>query len=127
MMWPPPKPVQFMTHEQLIAECATWFWNDMISERRMLYAVNNNVSSMLSPYDQRKQGAKNKAMGVVAGVFDFCLIGDRRVCWLDGKVGYDKPSDEQLDFMTKCQIRGHMCLFFGTLDEFQEIVYNFLS
>lgn len=116
-----------MTHEQLIAKCTQWFWNEMVSERRMLYAVNNNVSAGLTKHQQIIEGNKNKAKGVVSGVLDLCLIGDRRVMWLDAKIGNDRPSEEQLDFVDKCHKRGHVCAFFSSFEEFQELVFNFLS
>lgn len=112
-----------MTHEQLIAECTQWFWNTIPEERRMLYAVNNNVSAGLTKQQQIVEGNKNKAKGVVAGVLDLCYICyDGRSVYLDAKVGNDTLSDEQLDFVGKLEDRGIMWFTFSSLEEFQHII-----
>ncbi len=124
-----------MTHEQLINVCFLWHWNEFPEDRRMLYAVNNNISEGLLkfvPQGRREQvarqeGAKNKSKGVVAGILDFCYIGYNSVCWLDGKVGDDKLSDEQKDFIKKCQDKGHLCFTFRSLEEFQKIMYSLID
>lgn len=112
-----------MTHEQLIAECTQWFWNTIPEERRMLYAVNNNVSAGLSKQQQIIEGNKNKAKGVVAGVLDLCYICfDGRSVYLDAKVGNDVLSDAQIDFCGKLDSRGIQWFVFGTVDEFKKII-----
>lgn len=105
-----------MTHEQLIAECFQWHWNEFPEERRMLYGVNNNSSSII-------EGNRNKAKGVVPGILDFCYIcTDGRVAYLDAKVGNDRPSEEQIDFCEKLTDRGIFWQFFSSLEEFKQII-----
>jgi len=115
-----------MTHEQLIAAVTQWFWNTFPEERRMLYAVNNNVSAGLTKQQQIIEGNKNKAKGVVAGVLDLCYICfDGRCVYLDAKVGNDTLSPEQRDFCSKLDDRGIAWFTFGSVDEFKDIL-NFL-
>lgn len=116
-----------MTHEQLIAKCTQWFWNTFPEERRMLYGVNNNVSSGLSRQQQLIEGNKNKAKGVVPGVLDLCYILPNKVCYLDAKVGKDKLSSEQIDFIKKLEDRGHTWAVFSSFEEFQTIINNLQS
>lgn len=105
-----------MTHEQLIADCFQWHWNTYPEERRMLYAVNNNSYN-------RIEGNRNKAKGVVAGVFDFCYLPTHGGCiYLDAKVGKDMLSDEQLDFAAKCSARRILTFTFSTIEEFKHIL-----
>lgn len=112
-----------MTHEQLIAAVTQWFWNTFPEERRMLYAINNNVSAGLSKQQQIVEGNKNKAKGVVAGVLDLCYITYSGACvYLDAKVGNDTLSDEQKDFCEKLNDRGMLWFLFSTVDEFKEII-----
>lgn len=112
-----------MTHEQLIAKCTQWFWNSFPEERRMLYAVNNNVSSGLSREDQLREGSKNKAKGVVAGVLDLCYICyDGRSVYLDAKIGNDTLSESQIDFCAKLDDRGILWWTFNSFEGFQEII-----
>lgn len=117
-----------MTHEQLIAASFQWHWNTFPEERRMLYAVNNNVSSGLSKQKQVIEGNKNKAKGVVAGVYDLCYLPSNGGCvYLDGKVGNDTLSIEQTDFKMKCHDRGIPCYTFSTLEEFKKIINDWRS
>lgn len=112
-----------MTHEQLIAKVTQRFWNEVPEERRMLYAVNNNVSSGLSKQQQIIEGNKNKAKGVVAGVLDLCYICyDGRVVYFDAKVGNDTLSEAQRDFCTKLDQRGILWFTFETEEEFFTIM-----
>lgn len=115
-----------MTHEQLIAACFQWHWNTFIEERRTLYGVNNNVSAGLSKQQQLIEGNKNKAKGVVAGVYDLCYLPvEGGMVYLDAKVGNDTLSEEQLDFKAKCHTRGIPCHTFSTLEEFQKIIQSY--
>ena len=118
------KQLLLMTHEQLIAACTQWFWNTFPEERRMLYAVNNNVSAGLSKHQQIIEGNKNKAKGVVAGVLDLCYLLPNKCCYLDAKVGNDRLSDDQLDFIGKLEDRNHLWCVFKSLEEFKEIIYR---
>lgn len=112
-----------MTHEQLIAACFQWHWNTFPEERRMLFAVNNNVSAGLSKQEQIREGNKNKAKGVVAGVLDFVYLTPMgKMAFLDAKVGNDVLSEEQIDFCVKANERGHWIDTFSTLKEFQDII-----
>lgn len=123
-----------MTHEQLISACFTWHWNTFPEERRMLYAVNNNISEGILSYVPaykkthvaRMEGAKNKAKGVVAGVWDFCYLPVSGGCvYMDAKVGQDKLSEEQIDFKDKCHSRGIICEVFSSLKQFQELIIKY--
>ncbi len=106
-----------MTHEQLIAKCFQWHWNEFPEERKMLYGVNNNSFNRL-------EGNKNKAKGVVPGVLDFGYILPGMMAFLDGKVGNDILSAAQEDFILKATRRGCVCSTFSTFEEFKEIIYS---
>ncbi len=115
-----------MTHEQLISECFKWHWNSFPDERRMFFGVNNNVSAGLSKPQQIIEGNKNKSKGVVPGVFDFIyFLLDGTIVVLDGKVGKDVLSDEQIDFANKVKLRGGIAITFSSFEEFQDIIFSF--
>ncbi len=112
-----------MTHEQLIAACTQWFWNTHVEERRMLYAINNNVSAGLTKQQQIIEGNKNKAKGVVPGVLDLCYITyTGKPVYFDAKIGNDKLSEEQKDFCEKLDDRGVIWFTFSSLEEFQYLI-----
>lgn len=115
-----------MTHEQLVADLFQWHWNTFPEERRCLYGVNNNVSAGLSKDQQIIEGNKNKAKGVVAGVYDLCYLPCEGGCvYLDAKVGKDILSRDQLDFRDKCHERGIPCYTFSSLEEGQQIIKSY--
>ena len=90
----------------------------------MLFGVNNNVSAGLTKWNQIQEGNKNKAKGVVAGVFDFGYMLPGKFVWMDGKIGNDILSKEQRDFKKKAEARGHDCIVFNSLEVFQEIIHT---
>lgn len=109
--------------DKMNSECAKWFWNDpkLRSYRRMLHHNDNNSFNGI-------EGARKKAMGVVAGVSDFELILDRgRVLWLEGKIPGGVQEEEQKDFMEKVESRGHLYIIYFSFVEFQKIVYGALG
>lgn len=108
-----------MTHEQLIAQCFQWHWNTYTDERRMLYGVNNNSYN-------RIEGNRNKAKGVVPGVLDFCYITPIGTSvYLDAKIGSDKLSAVQLDFIAKLEERRILWFTFSTFEDFKNIINSF--
>lgn len=117
-----------MTHEQLISSCFLWHWNSFPEERRMLYGINNNIPDEVPKHLQIRVGNKNKAKGIVPGIWDFCYLPPSGVSYpciyLDGKVGNDVLSKEQEDFKAKLHKRGIPCFTFSTLKEFQTIINN---
>lgn len=106
-----------MTHKQLISQCFVWFWNTHVTERQMLFGVNNNS-------ENRIVGAMNRQIGVTEGVLDFCYILPNATVFMDGKVGKDKLSSAQKEFTVKCADRGVLCFTFSSLREFQELIRN---
>ena len=109
-----------MTHDQLQAECCTWLWNYCIGERLMWHHNNNNSVS-------RSKGATMKALGVVAGVWDFEWTTPRGwQIWIDFKVGYDRLSERQIEFRDKMQLRNRMAFFFivENLEQFKDIIWK---
>ena len=104
-----------MTEEQLQVKCFQWHWNTFPRERRMLWHNNNNAASL-------RDGAKNKARGVVAGVADFTLVTDGGVVFIELKLPGGKKSDEQKDFTSKAVTRGAGCFTIYSFEEFKQLI-----
>jgi hypothetical protein len=56
-----------MTESRIQQEIVMWYWNTYPERRGTLFEVYNNPASA-------KHGAFRKAMGMVAGVSDLCLV-----------------------------------------------------
>lgn len=87
--------------------------NDPIPQLKWLHAIHNQG------HGDAVRGGKAKAEGVKAGVADMFLpvamfpVGDGSVrlpqygLYLELKVGYNKPSEEQLEFMADMRAAGY--------------------
>lgn len=81
----------------------------------MLFHVQNKARN-------RIEGAKFKAMGVVAGVSDLILIGNGRVVFVELKTGSGSQSADQREFERKVQARGHMYVVIRDEAAFRNLV-----
>lgn len=76
------------------------------------------------------EATKLKAMGVKAGVPD-CLIFNNKRGYrglaLELKVGYNKPSENQIVFMNKLSLEGWKCIVSHSLDEVCDIIDWYFS
>lgn len=75
------------------------------------------------------EATKLKKMGVKSGVPDI-LIFNRKKGYsglaIELKVGYNKPSDNQLEFMKQLDEEGWLCIVSYSLDECIEVVDSYL-
>lgn len=113
-------PMIFRSEIEMQGYCCTWFWNNFISERRMLHCnMNNSYNRIL--------GAKAKAMGVVSGVSDTEFIDYHGVWFIEFKMPGQTQSDEQIDFMEKVVARGHRYIILYSFEEFRNFIANRLK
>lgn len=83
----------------------------------MLHCNNNNSHNRIA-------GNRNKAMGVVAGVSDMELIClDGRMIFIEFKIPGGTLSDEQKEFASEVQARGHSYVVIFSLAEFKELIW----
>lgn len=101
--------------EVLQAKCVEWFWNNHISERRMLHCNNNNSHNSIA-------GNKAKAMGVTSGVSDLEWIDYFCTVYIELKTEYGTQSNEQKDFEAKIKERGHQYIIIRSLDHFMAFI-----
>lgn len=107
-------PEKYKLESQLQADCAFWFWNRFIAERRMLFHVDNNSYN-------RVIGSKKKALGVVSGPSDFIFIVDS-VIFIEMKLPGETQSDAQIDFMNKVVEKGHKYIIIEYFEQFKKYV-----
>lgn len=104
---------------KLQSDCFLWFWNNYPEHRQMLFHVNNKARNAI-------EGNKFKAMGLVKGVSDMILVLPGRVIFIELKAGNGRQSTEQTSFQKKVEGRGHQYKIIRSLQEFQELINQYL-
>ena len=121
------KQVEYKSEEQFQSACCIWFWNTYHSERMRLFAVNNNPSTLLSGKMQQREGAKQRGLGIVAGVSDLVFIGDGFVYFIELKLPTGTQQDNQKEFEQVVRSLCHRYIIIRTISEFKELIYKLLS
>lgn len=109
-----------MTHNQLQSACHLYLWNTYPSLRYLSHANINNLTTETK--DARIQMAKLKAIGLVAGVFDYELFYRGVLYAFDFKVGADKLHDNQLAYQRQIEAHGGQCFEIRSFEDFQKII-----
>lgn len=105
-------PFPKISHDQLQAQCYQWFHNTYPEQRGLLHAnANNSVNKI--------KGNQQKALGVVKGVLDIEYFRANRLYFFDIKVGKDRFSQAQREFMERVMAEGASCYAIRSLEEFQ--------
>lgn len=77
-----------------------------------------------------QQGRTLKRMGVKRGVADFFLavpLGGKSGLWLELKVGKNKPTKEQMDFLARKAARGYEAFIVWGFDAAKEMILAYLK
>jgi len=112
-----------MTEAKIQSELFKWFWNEYPQYRGLLYHNFNNPRNKI-------QGAKLKAMGLLAGVPDMILakpVNGYGALYIELKAEGEKPKVHQLQQMEtlrKAQNCVHWC---DSLERAKEIILNYLG
>jgi len=107
-------------HDRLQFECHAWLWNTYPETRYLAHANFNTLSSQ----DKNAIGtmARLKSIGLVAGVLDYEFYWKGKLYVFDMKVGRDKLSQKQKNFIAKIQEHGGEGFEIRSLEEFQAII-----
>lgn len=108
-------PLPDLSHDQLQAECFQWFHNAYPEQRGLMHANSNNSFNKI-------KGNQNKALGVVKGVLDLEYYRRGRLYFFDIKIGKDKFSQAQHEFMAQVIAEGAKCYEIRSLEQFQTII-----
>jgi hypothetical protein len=96
-------------------ECVMWLWNAKPETRYKLFEVNNNPLNKID-------GARRKAMGMIAGVSDLIFLRDELppLC-IEMKDATGKQSQAQKDWQQVAESVGCKYVIVRSLTEFQEL------
>ncbi len=120
----PPRKRPANLEHQLQSRCVKWFrltHRDMVHN---LFAVPNGG------YRTKTTAALMKAEGQLAGVADLILLKRKGRCGallLEAKVKGNYQSETQREWQKRIENDGYIYKVFRSLDEFIEIVNNYLS
>lgn len=110
-------------HDHLQYECHTWLWNTYPQYRMLGHANFNNLTSEAkSPEESRRQMAKLKSIGLVKGVLDYEFLFKGQIYYFDFKIGEDKLSNAQKDFIYAIERQGGRWFEIRSLEQFKQII-----
>jgi hypothetical protein len=103
------------TESYIQGECVQWLWNTKPETRGKLFEVNNNPLNKID-------GARRKAMGMVAGVSDLIYLRDGLppLC-IEMKDATGKQSPAQIAWQKIAEDAGCTYVIIRSLAEFQEL------
>jgi len=104
------------TEARIQASCVMWLWNERPETRGRLFEVNNNPKNAID-------GARRKAMGMIAGVSDLILLRDGLppLC-IEMKDATGIQSKVQKDWQKKAESVGCDYVIIRSLSDFKEIL-----
>ena len=122
---PPLRKVRRQEESRLQAECYRWCWNTHPITRRLLFHVENERSG-----SNIIDGARRKAMGLVAGVSDLILLIPRSPyhgLMIEMKTEDGRQSEEQRSWQALVEQQGYKYEVCRSLEQFQTIIENYLN
>lgn len=114
-----------MNHNQLQSSCFLWIWNEHPELRYLCFSVTNNLTTETE--DARRKMGQLKSLGVVKGVLDLIFYYKGRIYAFDIKVGKDKLSTEQKEFIAAITKQGGYGCEIRSLEEFKEKINRIVS
>jgi hypothetical protein len=121
-----------MTHDRLQFECHTWLWNRFPELRYLSHANFNDIKLVLNfvKIPQKTQqiiGSRMKSLGMVKGVLDYQFLYQNKLYAFDFKVGDDKLSKEQKEFIKQLKNHGGEAYEVRSLEQFKLIILGILK
>jgi hypothetical protein len=104
------------TEARIQSECVQWLWNERPEMRGRLFEINNNPLNKID-------GARRKAMGMIAGVSDLILLreGKTPIC-IEMKDATGRQSQAQKEWQKVAESTGATYAIVRNLDEFKDII-----
>ena len=116
---------ELISHNRLQAKIFAWMWNEHPELRYLCFSVTNNLTTETE--DARRKMGQLKSLGVVKGVLDLIFYYKGRMYAFDIKVGKDKLSTEQKEFIAAITKHGGYGCEIRSLDEFKEKINRIVS
>ena len=120
----PSRRVRRQRESCLQAQCYAWCWNEHPETRRLLFHVENERSN-----GDKVDGARRKAMGLVAGVSDLILLiprGPYHGLMIEMKTEDGYQREEQKTWQALVEAQGYKYVICRSLTDFQQVINSYL-
>lgn len=114
-------------HDRLQSLCFMWIWNEKPDLRYLCFTTRNNLTMQEGDLQSKIKMGQMKAMGMVKGTTDLIFYWAGRMYGFDMKIGRDKLSKEQNDFIAALRLQGGNGMEIRSLEEFQLEIENILK
>lgn len=114
-------------HDKLQSECFMYLWNEKPELRYLCFTTRNNLTSQEGDLQSKIKMGQMKAMGTVKGTTDLVFYFAGRLYGFDMKVGKDKLSKEQLEFISQLKANGGAGGEIRSLEQFKTELNSILS
>ncbi len=91
-----------------------WHWNSFPSERGLIFEVSNNPVNAID-------GARRKAIGMVAGVSDLIYLHPSGCIGLEIKTPSGRQGKKQAWWQSVVEANGYRYFILRSLDDFKEL------
>jgi len=106
-------------HDKLQSDCFMWIWNEKPELRYLCFTTRNNLTMQEGDLQSKIKMGQMKAMGTVTGSTDLVFFYSGRMYGMDIKIGRDKLSKEQLEFIAALTRQGGGGCEIRSLEAFQ--------
>lgn len=96
-------------------QCVMHFHNSYPELRGLLFSVNNNSAN-------KREGAFNKAIGLVAGVSDLVFVYSGKVYFIELKTPTGYQSKDQIEWQAKIESQGINYYVINSIDKFKSLI-----
>lgn len=105
---------------KLQSQCHQWLWNNYPKTRGFAFAIKNEETSI-------KRRLLGKAIGIVEGIPDYCLVNNGRVCFIEFKSIEGKLSETQKNIHQLYEYNGTDVYVVKNIIEFTDICKTFFK
>jgi ATP-dependent exoDNAse (exonuclease V) beta subunit len=118
-----------LSHDQLQQKCFLWAYGTYPHLRKLFWHTPNELPKR--PGESQKAYVirlnQRKAIGVVAGVLDLVFYHKGKLYAFDFKVGQDRISEDQQEFISRIVEQGGEAYEIRTFDQFKSIFLSIID
>lgn len=117
-----------MTHDQLQYSCFSWLWNEHPELRKTFWGSFSDIKQVeaiignIGNDKRRIILSKMKSLGMVKGILDFVFYHKSVLYVMDFKVGSDRLSEDQLEFIRMIELNGGKGYEVKSLEGFKSLI-----
>jgi hypothetical protein len=117
------------SHDRLQSECGKYLWNQYPQTRKTFFHPANEAKREKgeTKHEYIIRLSQRKAIWVLPGATDLIWYWKGILYMFDIKIGRDRLSVEQKDFIAAMQMQGGKFYEFDTLQQFKDIVDGILK